>query len=94
LAPKNIFRRYKAPLDTKCCHFKALLKKVGKIDYIAGECRIMCCNTSATIALLSSVTKFTPCTIIYTINTTTKPITCDHYSIKIHGDIKLTYISQ
>ena len=76
VASINIFRRCKVPFNAECCHFKALLyNKYGKNRlYISGGCRIICCNSSATTALLRNVIKYTPCTIIDTINTITKPI--------------------
>ena len=76
IASINIFRRWKAPLDAECCHFKALLYNNYRKNrlYIAGGCRITCCNTSATNPLLRNVIKYTPCTIIDTINNITKPI--------------------
>jgi len=76
IASINIFRRCKAPLDAECCHLKDLSYNNYRKNrlYIAGGCRIICCITSATTALLRNVIKYTPCTITDTINTITKPI--------------------
>jgi hypothetical protein len=72
VASINIFRRCKAPLYAECCHFKVLLYNKYRKNRL--YCWQICCNTSATTALLRNVIKYTPCIIIDTINTITKPI--------------------